>query len=97
MVCWCTIDEKPAAKAPGKEPATGCETILLVDDEEDVLSVTGQMLGKLGYEVLSAPNGRTAVQLFEESGDSIDLVILSSYHIGYAGRWPCIGYPLADS
>ncbi|MFH0995703.1 MAG: PAS domain S-box protein [Pseudomonadota bacterium] len=54
----------------------GSGTVLLVDDEQMILDVGGQMLEKLGYQVLTAPNGKEAVKLFESQQDHIVLVIL---------------------
>jgi two-component system, cell cycle sensor histidine kinase and response regulator CckA len=51
-------------------------TILLVDDEEVVLSVGQQMLDKLGYTVLPARSGGDALQLFAQHRGALDLVIL---------------------
>ncbi|MEJ2640161.1 MAG: response regulator [Desulfosarcinaceae bacterium] len=51
-------------------------TILLVDDEDVVLSVGHQMLDKLGYTVLPARNGGDALQLFAQHRSALDLVIL---------------------
>ncbi len=54
----------------------GSGTVLLVDDEQMILDVGSQMLGKLGYQVLTAPNGKEAVKLFERHKDRVVLVIL---------------------
>ncbi len=54
----------------------GSGTVLLVDDEHMILDVGGQMLEKLGYQVLTAPNGKEAIQLFERHKNQIVLVIL---------------------
>jgi two-component system, cell cycle sensor histidine kinase and response regulator CckA len=54
----------------------GSGTILLVDDEQMILDVGTQMLEKLGYEVVTAPNGQEAVKIFECNQDRIVLVIL---------------------
>jgi len=54
----------------------GSGTVLLVDDEQMILDVGGQMLEKLGYQVLTAPNGKEAIKLFERHQDHIVLVIL---------------------
>ena len=59
-----------------KPVVKGSGTILLVDDEQMILDVGGQMLEKLGYQVLTAPNGKDAIQLFERHKESIVLVIL---------------------
>jgi PAS domain S-box-containing protein len=54
----------------------GSGTVLLVDDEKMILDVGGQMLEKLGYQILTAPNGNEALKLFELHQDHIVLVIL---------------------
>lgn len=54
----------------------GSGTVLLVDDEQMILDVGGQMLEKLGYQILAAPNGNEALKLFELHRDHIVLVIL---------------------
>ena len=54
----------------------GRETILLVDDEETVISVSKDMLEALEYSVLTARSGQEAVVVFEKNHDLIDLVIL---------------------
>ncbi|MEN3275381.1 MAG: hypothetical protein V7631_1171 [Massilia sp.] len=51
----------------------GLETILVVEDEEDVRSATCAILSALGYEVLEACDAETAIALIE-SGRHIDLV-----------------------
>ena len=56
--------------------AKGSETILLVDDEEGPIMVEELMLKQLGYEVLSARDGKEAIELFNVNGDMIDLVAL---------------------
>ncbi|MBJ6727694.1 hybrid sensor histidine kinase/response regulator [Geomesophilobacter sediminis] len=54
----------------------GSGTALLVDDEESVLGIGSDMLRELGFEVLTAPNGRQAVELFQAHRDRITCVIL---------------------
>ncbi|WP_171966496.1 ABC transporter substrate-binding protein [Mariprofundus micogutta] len=51
------------------------ETILLVDDEEDVLDTIGEVLCSLGYSVLKAENGDEALTLFEEQSSNINMII----------------------
>jgi two-component system, cell cycle sensor histidine kinase and response regulator CckA len=58
------------------EMVTGAGTILLVDDEEMILQVGGEILERIGYRVLSAKGGRKAVELFEKCTQPVDLVIL---------------------
>ena len=52
-----------AAPAPVRELTGGCETILLVEDEEGVRSVVSEMLEWYGYKVLRATGASDAVAL----------------------------------
>jgi nitrogen-specific signal transduction histidine kinase len=56
--------------------STGSGTLLLVDDERNVLTVTSQMLARSGYRVLEASSGREAVECYSRNREDIDLVIL---------------------
>ena len=58
------------------EVMRGTETILLVDDEEQVLDAARAMLEHLGYTVLVAEGGKAACALYQDNKDRIDLVIL---------------------
>jgi PAS domain S-box-containing protein len=51
-------------------------TILLVDDEQAVRKVAGEILRKLHFDVLAADSGEEALQLFREHRKDIVLVIL---------------------
>lgn len=57
------------------EIARGTGRILLVDDEEQVVQVTGQMLGSLGYQVTGRTSATEAFELFAESPQDYDLLI----------------------
>lgn len=57
-------------------PKGGSETILLVDDEELIRDLGSRILKKGGYEVMTAANGREALEIYKKSGNSIDLVVL---------------------
>ncbi len=50
------------------------ETILLVDDEKEIVLATGRMLEQSGYKVIPAGNGREALELFRRH-DGVDLVL----------------------
>jgi PAS domain S-box-containing protein len=54
----------------------GAETILLVDDESMILTVGSELLKTLGYTILTAQDGSSAIDLYKNSKESIDLVIL---------------------
>jgi len=55
--------------------AQGSETILLVEDEERVLELTGEMLSETGYTVLPAHGPAEALQLAATHAGAIDLLL----------------------
>ncbi|WP_022767276.1 MULTISPECIES: response regulator [unclassified Butyrivibrio] len=48
--------------------------ILLIDDDEDMLAMTGRWLEKGGYEVMKAASGKEALSMM--ASDKPDLVLL---------------------
>lgn len=56
--------------------AGGKETLLIVDDEEMILEVTSGMLEALGYNVKTACGGEKALEIYDNSRNEIDLVVL---------------------
>ena len=54
---------------------TGCERILLVDDEESIAAVERMMLEKLGYQITVRTNSLDAVSAFKANPGNFDLVI----------------------
>jgi PAS domain S-box-containing protein len=64
----------------------GDETILFVDDDTEIISVGRKILASLGYTVLVAQGGQSAVDLFMEQREKIDLVILDYVMPGMGGR-----------
>jgi two-component system cell cycle sensor histidine kinase/response regulator CckA len=60
------------------------ETILLVEDEPAVRQLFAQALIRAGYSVYEARNGQEAVQLFDQHGDSIDM-LLTDMRMPYMG------------
>lgn len=53
----------------------GNETILLVDDEEQVLDMSCEILEILGYTVIARSNGLDAYRSFVESPQRFDVII----------------------
>ena len=53
----------------------GSGTVLLVDDEETIRALGSEMLKELGYQVVTAEDGRQGLEIFK-SRDDIALVIL---------------------
>ncbi|MBW1879607.1 MAG: PAS domain S-box protein, partial [Deltaproteobacteria bacterium] len=64
----------------------GTETILLVDDEDLVRRVAERMLHRFGYQVLSVPDGETALEIYRDEAGQISLVILDLVMPGMGGR-----------
>jgi signal transduction histidine kinase/ActR/RegA family two-component response regulator len=50
--------------------------VLVVDDEPAVRGLAAGMLGRLGFEVLTADNGRAGADLFAAHADRVRLVVL---------------------
>ena len=71
------------AEAPIKG---GTETILLVDDEESIRQLGEELLGSFGYAVLTAPDGESALELYEKENEHVDLVILDLSMPGMGGK-----------
>jgi two-component system, cell cycle sensor histidine kinase and response regulator CckA len=53
----------------------GKETVLVVDDEEMVLTLSEMVLKSRGYRVLTASSGERAMEVFSETKSLIDLLI----------------------
>ena len=54
----------------------GEETVLLVDDEPMVRDLGNEILRSYGYQVVLAGDGLEALEIYENNGKEIDLVIL---------------------
>ncbi len=54
----------------------GNESILLVDDEERILTVGREICKALGYKVITADSGKKALDIYKREKDKINLVIL---------------------
>ena len=59
-----------------KQMQRGSETILLVDDEKEIINIGKNFLEKLGYTPLVAHNGLEAVEMFKIHKDEISLIVL---------------------
>jgi CheY-like chemotaxis protein len=58
-------------------PQEGSETVLIVDDEIAVLSLTQSMLARYGYTAITAQSGQEALHLFEVWPDlQIDIAVI---------------------
>jgi CheY-like chemotaxis protein len=76
----------PASTRAGEESAggkvepgsewRGTGTVLLVDDEETILGVGRLMLERLGFSVITAGDGKEAVEIYRSRGSEIAFVLL---------------------
>ena len=62
----------------------GHETILLVEDEPAVRQLFAQALSRAGYTVHEARNGQEAMQVFDQHGETVDL-LLTDMRMPYMG------------
>jgi len=70
-----------AARKIGKATAErsdwqGSGTILVVEDEEGVREVAERILQEIGFHTIGAEDGRRALEIMEEVGDSVTAVLL---------------------
>jgi PAS domain S-box-containing protein len=65
---------------------SGNETILIVDDEEEILISAELALKKLGYKIITANSGAQAIKLYKKNINRIDLVILDIIMPEISGR-----------
>jgi PAS domain S-box-containing protein len=56
-------------------PAGGTETILLVEDEESVRTLTRKLLERYGYKVLEAPSGEQGIAIAMARAEPIHLLL----------------------
>ena len=68
-------DPVGAAVGGGWEAFGGEETILLVEDEEQVRELARRVLERVGYTVLSAPDAETAIALADRHAGHIHLLV----------------------
>ena len=73
------VDKPKEMKKPKTELARGTGTILIVEDEEQVMDVTRTILKRLGYHVLTARTGMEGVNIGRSYDGDIDLAIIDIY------------------
>ena len=61
------------------------KTILVVDDEQDILNVVEAALNREGFAVLQAHNGDMALDLFQKLAAPIDLLLTDVVMPGISG------------
>jgi two-component system cell cycle sensor histidine kinase/response regulator CckA len=71
----------PLTSEPG-----GSETLLLVDDEETIRELGGQLLEGMGYKVINAASGEEALERYKSADGNLDMVILDLGMPGMGGH-----------
>jgi signal transduction histidine kinase len=71
---------------PTKLDVHGTETILMVDDEELLLTMGQMVLTSFGYKVITASSGQQALEIMQRDGDKIHLVITDLVMPQMSGR-----------
>jgi CheY-like chemotaxis protein len=77
--------EVPEEKEAIASVRRGTGTILLIDDEEMIISVAQELLTELGYQVLIAHSGLEAIEVYRQKNKDIDLVIMDMIMPGMSG------------
>jgi two-component system cell cycle sensor histidine kinase/response regulator CckA len=77
---------KPAKEGRPRDLPRGTETILVVEDEENVRTLGVRTLMDLGYRVVQARNGGEALAAAQERGERIDLLLTDVVMPGMSGK-----------
>src|SRR5580704_13609185 len=77
---------QPALAADADQTSPGHETILLVEDEENLRRLARQSLENQGYRVIDAPDGATAIQISQAHQGPIHLLLTDVIMPGMNGR-----------
>jgi DNA-binding NtrC family response regulator len=80
----------PHAHAPRRKQSPSLDalegaSVLLADDDEDLLRVSGTMLRKSGLHVYAAHGGRAAINVYRRHGPKVDVSIVDAIMPGPSG------------
>ncbi|MBD3257796.1 PAS domain S-box protein, partial [candidate division GN15 bacterium] len=64
----------------------GTETILLAEDDEAVRGLAERVLTRAGYTVLTAEDGKRALEVFQAHKDTVDALLVDVVMPGLSGR-----------
>jgi len=82
-------EEEAVAGAPvdtGRRLRTTARTVLVVDDEPEVLELASEILRRVGYTVLEATDGATALEVAGRHEGPIHLLVADMVMPGMSGR-----------
>jgi len=87
-ICWPRLDlpVDGSVSRVAVVPSLGSETILLVEDEEALREITGEILREQGYRVLEAPGPDEAIEIARHHTGPIHLVLTDVVMPGMDGR-----------
>jgi PAS domain S-box-containing protein len=69
-------NQTEAPELPAFSPrARANETVLVVEDQDDLREIAGRILSQNGYQVMAAANGPEAIQMLREHTGHIDLLL----------------------
>ena len=68
-------EDKNKNRNPSTNDVRGTETILIVEDEQNVLEVASRSLSRLGYTILNSHDGKKALKIAQEYSQKIHLVL----------------------
>jgi CheY-like chemotaxis protein len=73
--CLKAADPEIVPVSDHRKSQRGIETLLVIEDDDSVREFTVRTLKTYGYNVLSATDGQTALELFKSPAPQIDMVI----------------------
>ena len=68
------VADETADEAAAAAPSAGAETILVCEDDDDVRAYSVESLRELGYRVIEAPDGDSALRLLQGEQGGVDLL-----------------------
>jgi CheY-like chemotaxis protein len=83
------VEEAVAAGPPaeaGRRLRTTARTVLVVDDEPEVLELASEILKRVGYSVLEAADGAAALEMVQRHQGDIHLLVTDMVMPGLSGR-----------
>ncbi|MCP4726157.1 MAG: response regulator [bacterium] len=87
FIIYLPVTDKTVVEKKDKSTVLqGNETILIIDDEENVRSLVKKQLESLGYDVLLAPDGIAGIEIFKKNKKNIDLVLLDMVMPNLSGK-----------
>jgi DNA-binding response OmpR family regulator len=88
--------QRPRSEIRPPRPAT-VGRVLVVDDDPLILAMTERTLRHHGFEIITAADGPTAVQIYREEGHAIDLVVLDMTMPEMSGIETCLALHEVDA